>query len=299
LQAEEKTIRRSGKMKNFTKNPSQNLTQELKMSNMNSITGFLSELLNPGAYSAGGTLTFAQALMAVLIAYFGGILSSLTPCVYPMIPITVSVVGGVGPSRRAWHQVWVRGLVYVSGMAVVYSFLGVLAGLTGKVFGTLTNTPGWYLFLGSVMSLAALLMLDIVQFDPLIWWHGFKSKIGWENSTKVTHPTTEEKTELSLLGAFTLGASSGFIAAPCTTPVLTSILAYIAKTQSIGLGLALMLSFSLGLGTLLLVIAGFAGALQILPRSGKWMKTVKIVSGLVLLIFADYLIYRAGSLGGV
>lgn len=235
----------------------------------------------------------------MILAYLGGFLSSLTPCVYPMIPITVSVVGGIGSRRRAWHEVWVRGMVYVSGMATVYSFLGVLAGLTGKVFGSLTQTPGWHLFLGIVMTLAALLMMDVIQFDPLVWWETVKQRLRLNSNSTQPHPSAIQKTELSLLGAFTLGASSGFIAAPCTTPVLTSILAYIAKTQSIGLGLGLMLAFSLGLGTLLLLIAGFTGALQILPKSGKWMKAVKLASGLTLLLFADYLIYRAGTLGGL
>ena len=95
-----------------------------------------------------------------------------------------------------------------------------------------------------------------------------------------------------------LGASSGFIAAPCTTPVLTSILAFIAKTQSVGLGLALMVAFSLGLGTLLMIIAGFTGALQLMPRSGHWMKRIKTLSGIILLGFAEYLIYRGGAMGG-
>ena len=96
-----------------------------------------------------------------------------------------------------------------------------------------------------------------------------------------------------------MGASSGFIAAPCTTPVLTVILGYIARTQSIGLGLALMVAFSFGLGTLLVLIAMFTGALQVLPRSGAWLRTVKTVSGLALLAFAEYLIYRSGQLGGL
>lgn len=260
---------------------------------MDSITDSLSRLL----MAEGGSLSVSQGLFAVLIAYFGGILSSLTPCVYPMIPITVSVVGGIGSVRRAWPEVAGRGLAYVGGMAVVYSFLGVLAGLTGKVFGTLTNTSGWYIGLGIVMTLAALIMLDVIQFDPLVWWESLKRRFG--KVPRHAHPTPLERKELTLLGSFTLGASSGFIAAPCTTPVLTSILAFIAKTQSIGLGLSLMLSFSLGLGTLLLVIAFFAGAVQVLPRSGNWMKTIKILSGLLLLAFAQYLIYKAGQLGGL
>ncbi|MGZ3709570.1 MAG: cytochrome c biogenesis protein CcdA [Bdellovibrionota bacterium] len=240
-------------------------------------------------------MSLGNALGAIVLAYFGGILSSLTPCVYPMIPITVSVVGGAGPARRSWHQVWLRGGVYVAGMTVVYSFLGVLAGITGKVFGSFTNTSGWYFSLGILMTAASLVMLDVIPFDPLVWWENLKRRFRGKHAPARAHHPHEEMT---LLGAFVLGASSGFIAAPCTTPVLTSILAYIAKTQSVGLGLALMFSFSVGLGTLLLVIAAFAGALQVLPRSGAWMKTVKTASGLILLGFAEYLIYRAGHIGG-
>lgn len=259
---------------------------------MHSITDFLSQMLS----AQGGMLTPLQILGAIVIAYFGGILSSLTPCVYPMIPITIGVMGGLGPTRRSWREVWTRGAAYVAGMAVIYSFLGVAAGLTGKVFGSFTNTSGWYLGLGIVITLAALIMLDVIPFDPLAWWESFKRKVLHRRAQHT--PTAFEKKEMTLAGAFALGASSGFIAAPCTTPVLTSILAYIAKTQSVGLGLSLMLAFSLGLGTLLLVIASFAGVLQMLPRSGQWMKAIKLVSGLILLIFADYLIFRSGSLGG-
>jgi thiol:disulfide interchange protein DsbD len=183
-------------------------------------------------------------------------------------------------------------------MAIIYAFLGVLAGLTGKVFGTLTNTPGWYIGLGAIISLAALTMLDVISFDPQMMWEGFKRKLGLTSKVPA-HSHSSHGQPMSLMGAFGLGASSGFIAAPCTTPVLTTILAYIAKTQSIGLGLVLMLAFSAGLGTILLVVAAFAGALQSLPRSGQWMNTIKKASGLILLIFGEYLIYRAGALGGL
>jgi thiol:disulfide interchange protein DsbD len=243
-------------------------------------------------------MSIGQLLAALGTAYAGGILASLTPCVYPMIPITVSVVGGMGHMKpgesHRLREVWIRGIAYVAGMTVVYSFLGVLAGLTGKVFGSFTNTPQWYLGLGFVMTLAALMMLDVIPFDPQAWIEQIKRNLGMKHKIHAHH----EK-EVTLLGAFGLGASSGLVAAPCTTPVLTSILAYIAKTQSIGLGLGLMFFFSLGLGTLLLVIAGFAGAMAVLPRSGQWMKTIKTLSGLLLLAFAQYLIYRAGALGGI
>lgn len=263
---------------------------------MDSITHFLSNTL-----SLKQTMSLWDVFLAIGVAYMGGILSSLTPCIYPMIPITVSVMGGTGPARKSWHEVSLKGLAYVGGMAVVYSFLGVLAGLTGRLFGSFTNQSSWYIALGILMSIAALIMLDVFSFDPMLWWNRLKRTFAGRRRRTLPHPHAAGgivKKEMTLFGAFFLGASSGLIAAPCTTPVLTSILAYIAKTQSVGLGFTLMLSFSLGLGTLLLLIAGFTGAVQLLPRSGYWMKIVKTTSGLILLAFAEYLIYRAGSLGG-
>jgi cytochrome c-type biogenesis protein len=257
---------------------------------MDSISDFLKSLLT--AQDGMGAL---QVLTSLGVAYLGGVLSSLTPCVYPMIPITVSVVGGMGHSKRSWSEVLLRGSAYVAGMTVIYSFLGVLAGITGKVFGSFTNTSGWYLGLGIVMTFAALVMLEVIHFDPLVWWGSLKRKLGFKASKTVAAPVQE----MTFFGAFALGASSGFIAAPCTTPVLTAILTYIAETKSVGLGMGLMVAFSIGLGTLLLVIALFAGAIQVLPRSGNWMNTVKLSSGILLLAFAGYLIYRAGALGGI
>lgn len=259
------------------------------------------ETLNQILQSAGADgqngLTFAQGIGAFFLAYLGGILASLTPCVYPMIPITVGVVGGMGPDRRSWREIWVRAAAYVSGMAMVYSFLGVLAGITGRVFGSFTNTPGWYMGLGVVFAFSALVMLDVIPFDPMQWWSQLRHKLKLHRRSRTT-PPSEKRKELTLLGAFGLGASSGFIAAPCTTPVLTSILGFVAQTQSVGQGLLLMIGFSLGLGTILLLIAGFAGAVKLMPRSGAWMIQIKKFSGLILLAFSGYLIYRSGQLGG-
>jgi thiol:disulfide interchange protein DsbD len=120
---------------------------------MNSLSEQLGSLLSAGASASAG-----QILLALAVAYLGGILASLTPCVYPMIPITVSVVGGIGhldPHRKHnLRGVWLRGAAYVAGMTVIYSLLGVLAGVSGRVFGSFTNTPGWYFALGLIMTLA-------------------------------------------------------------------------------------------------------------------------------------------------
>lgn len=248
----------------------------------------LQNLLKSGSVSG--------ALLAVLLAFVGGILSSLTPCIYPMIPITVGVVGGVrGKHEHARagkfdKNILFRGLAYVSGMAIIYAFLGVLAGITGKVFGTFTNTSTWYLILGGIMTFAALMMLDVLPFDPQAWLERIKHTLGFKKIPKID---TEKET--TLLGAFLLGASSGFIAAPCTTPVLTAILGFIAQTQSVVFGLVLMLSFSFGLGSILMLIAAFAGSLQKLPKAGAWMSKIKIFSGILILVFAEYLLFKAGK----
>ncbi len=238
--------------------------------------------------------SFGAALLAVALAYAGGILSSLTPCIYPMIPITIGVVGGIQThhEERNKRGILMRGLAYVLGMAIIYAFLGVLAGITGQVFGSFTNTSKWYFFLGIVMTLASLMMMDVLPFDPQAFIDRAKRALGMGG--KPGQQDVEQ--EATLLGAFILGASSGFIAAPCTTPVLTAILAYIAQTQSVILGLSLMLSFAFGLGTILVGIAAFAGTLQKkLPRAGHWMTKVKIFSGVLILAFAEYLFFKAGK----
>lgn len=267
---------------------------------MDTLSSFLSDSFLPsGSLSLdGSSITLWQTLIAIGIAYLGGILASLTPCVYPMIPITLGVVGGIGPSKKSGMETFLAGISYLTGMTVVYSFLGVIAGLSGHVFGSFTNGTGWFLALGAILTLSSLIMLDIIPFDPLTWWETAKHTLRHRRGPQA-HPTPKAREELSLLGAFFLGASSGLIAAPCTTPVLTSILAYIAKTQSVILGFFLMFAFSLGMGTILLLITVFAGAIRILPRSGQWMKTVKTLSGILLLAFAEYLIFRAGRFGGL
>jgi cytochrome c-type biogenesis protein len=252
---------------------------------LGSLENLLSSSLNSGSIGGG--------LFALGLAYIGGVLSSLTPCIYPMIPITVGVVGGLQTKneKRNTKAVLTRGLAYVLGMAIIYAFLGVLAGITGQVFGTFTNTSGWYLTLGIIMTLAALNMIDVIPFDPQAWLDRIKRSFGVKPKPHASHDK-----EATLVGAFVLGASSGFIAAPCTTPVLTAILGYIAQSKSVVFGLGLMMFFAFGLGTILILIAAFAGSLEKLPRAGAWMNKIKVFSGILILAFAEYLIFKAGKI---
>jgi len=251
---------------------------------MDQLASSLENLLKAGSLSG--------ALLALGLAYVGGVLSSLTPCIYPMIPITIGVVGGIQTHSEGRNKrgILTRGIAYVFGMALIYAFLGVAAGITGQVFGSFTNTSGWYLGLAIIMTASSLMMMDVLPFDPQAWLDRIKRAMGLSKSS---HANTEQ--EATIIGAFALGASSGFIAAPCTTPVLTAILGFIAQTQSVIFGLGLMIFFALGLGTILLAIAAFAGSLQKLPKAGMWMNKIKIGSGILILLFAEYLIYKAGK----
>jgi cytochrome c-type biogenesis protein len=250
----------------------------------------LSQGLQGWLDQAADAASLSSILLSILLAYVGGVLSSLTPCIYPMIPITLSVVGGAEVhGKRAKKAVFLRGLAYVAGMAVVYSILGAIAGSSGRIFGSTTNTPAWYIGLGAIMSFAALMMMDVIRWDPQATINSLQRRLGFHQK-----PSTVRQ-ETSMLGAFTLGLSSGFIAAPCTTPVLTAILTFIAQTKSVAFGWVLMLSFSLGLGTILLALALAAGLVKSMPKAGQWMNGIKLASGALLLAFAHYLFFKAGS----
>lgn len=239
------------------------------------------------ALESGGLVSFA---LAVVLAYFGGILSSFTPCIYPMIPITMGFIGGA--AQRSWKSGWLLSSFYVLGMACVYAVLGVLASLTGRIFGTMTNSVGWYLTLGVIMVLCALWMFDVIKFDPNVWLEKARRKKPHHGGHGHGVPADES----SIFSAFVLGASSGFIAAPCTTPVLTTILGFIATQRSVGLGTVLMFSFAMGLGTILVAVGTFTGMLKALPRSGKWLVFMKNLSGALILGLGLYYVFKAGGL---
>lgn len=246
-------------------------------------------LLENTANSPGTSLL--QLTLGLVLAYLGGVISSFTPCIYPMIPITVGFIGG--HSEKNWKTGLTLSIFYVLGMAFVYSWLGVFAALSGRIFGTLTNTQGWYIFLGVVLTLSSLWMLDVLKFDPNVMVEKLRRKFIGGRAGRVT---LKEKEENSWLSAFTLGASSGFLAAPCTTPVLTVILTFIATNHSIVRGTLLMFAFALGLGTILVIVGTFAGALKLMPRSGKWLSLIKTASALLILFMGQYYIFRAGGI---
>ena len=219
--------------------------------------------------------------------FLGGVLTSLTPCVYPMIPITAAIVGGqtagelAGTERAPRFRPVLLTLAYVVGLAVVYSALGVFAGLTGTLFGSVSTNPWLYFAMANVLVLAALSMVDVIPFRL---------------PQGITARASTLGTAGRFSGAFLMGAMSGLVAAPCSAPVMAAVLTWVATTHSAALGFVYLLTFSLGMCALLVVVGLSSGALSRLPRAGSWMLVVKRVFALVMLGAAEYYLVKMGEL---
>jgi thiol:disulfide interchange protein DsbD len=162
-------------------------------------------------------------------------------------------------------------------MAVVYALLGMIAALTGSMFGAISTSP-WALF--AVANLLLLLALNILEVFPFPSWC----------SNRIPKPAAG-----GVVGAFLVGAGSGLAASPCTSPVLLGLLTYVATKQSVVYGAALLFSFSLGMGMPLLLVGTFAGLIVALPKPGRWMVSLKKLLGLLMLGLAEYYLIKAGQ----
>jgi thiol:disulfide interchange protein DsbD len=205
-----------------------------------------------------GALAQGQLIWPLLLALIAGFLSSLSPCVYPLIPITLSIMG----ARRYeshWHGFLVAAS-YVLGMSVVYTLLGAVGAYLGIIAGSLMQSSMVLIFFAVLFFIMALLTMGAITFKLPSKLLQRVSTIGGKG----------------FKGAFLMGLVAGIIAAPCTGPVLGAILALIARDQNLAVGIALMACFSLGLGLPFLVLGTFSNAISRLPKSGAWMNSVKL-----------------------
>ena len=222
-------------------------------------------------------------VLAVGLLFLAGVLTSLTPCIYPMIPITAAIVGGqsVGETKPRRSRVILLTLAYVAGLAIVYATLGVVAGITGTIFGTVSTNPWLYFLMANILMVAALAMLDVIPVR-------LPASLVQRASTAGTAGRAS--------GAFVMGAVSGLVAAPCGAPVMAAVLTWVTTTQRAALGFLYLLSFSLGMCALLVFVGLFSGTLTRLPRAGAWMIWVKRAFGLIMIGVAEYYLVKMGQL---
>jgi thiol:disulfide interchange protein DsbD len=221
-----------------------------------------------GQNEVGATLTrgpkdaysedaFGQALkigglQVFLFVFVSGFLTSLTPCVYPMIPITISIIGArSAQSQRS--RAFLLSLSYVLGIAFTYSLLGLFAAFSGALFGSALSNPWVVGFVGLVFVAMALSMFGLFELQvPAV----IRDKFG------------NRSTGSGFGGAFLAGLFSGIVASPCIGPVLVSILTYVAQTKNALFGFSLLFTFALGMGLLFLAIGTFSGLTSKIPKSG-------------------------------
>lgn len=237
-------------------------------------------VLKPEKKPASGgfqkTIESRGIFAALILVFLAGVGLSFTPCVYPMIPITVAVIGGQAAgdqtTARKPATAFFLSLIYVLGISIVYSTLGVIAASTGALFGNALQSP-WVIgfviavFVALAMSMFGVYYLRVPSF--------ISDRLG-------------TKTRKGFIGVFVMGLVSGVVASPCIGPALASLLVYIASTGNKFLGFWMLFVFAWGLGVLLIVLGTFSGAIKSLPKSGSWMETVERIFGLLLIGAALY-----------
>ena len=235
--------------------------------------------MSPIAQSTLETTLRHEPLAALPVLFAAGLATSLTPCVYPMIPITAGILGGAGATGISRRRTAVLTGAYAGGLALVYALLGLLAGLTGSLFGTVASSPWAYFVTGNLLLVFGLALLDVFSVNAP------QRLASWAGRLGASSPGA----------AFTMGAASGLVAAPCGAPAFAAVLTFVAGTGSAVLGFVYLFVFSLGLTALLVGVGLSSGLLAALPASGRWMQWVKRAGGGLLLLMAEYYFVRMGS----
>ena len=215
-----------------------------------------------------GNLFVPFTFLGLGVSFFAGVLASLSPCILPMIPITLGIVGAVSATTK------LRGFLisfsFVLGLSVVYTLLGIVSSLFGVLLGRFFVNPITYIILAAIFFLFSAISLGLIRINlPFLSGHTYKVKG-------------------SLVSVFILGMLSAFALIPCNLPVLGSILSLISIKQNIIWGAIALFLFSLGQGVLLIVLGTFTGLIQKLPRQGLWLIIIKKSLSVILALVGVY-----------
>ncbi|GJQ61563.1 MAG: hypothetical protein SCALA702_06160 [Melioribacteraceae bacterium] len=221
--------------------------------------------------SLGKTLEESGLFISLILIFLGGLALNLTPCVYPLIPITIGYFGGQSEGNTG--KLFMLGLFYVLGMALTYSVVGVVTSLSGAVFGSLMQNPIVIIVIAAVLVALAFSMFGMYEFKMPDSW---VTKAGGAKS--------------GVLGAFFMGLTMGIVAAPCIGPFVLGLVTAVAAKGDPVYGFFMFFTLAVGLGTPYLFLAIFSGKLKALPRAGFWMEAVKHIFGFILIGMAIYFI---------
>jgi thioredoxin:protein disulfide reductase len=207
--------------------------------------------------------------LTFILVFLGGLALNLTPCIYPLIPITISYFGGQSQGKKG--SVVAHAVLYVVGMAMTYSILGVIAAFTGSLFGAALQYPPVLIGIALVMVLLALSMFNVYELRVPVFLNKFAGG-----------------SQKGFFGTFFMGLTCGIIAAPCIGPFVLGLLTYVGDRGNVLLGFSLFFVLALGLGVPFLFLGIFSGSLKRIPRSGAWMVWVRTIFGFILIAMAIY-----------
>ena len=219
----------------------------------------------------GLSTTLAQRgwLITFALVFLGGLALNLTPCVYPLIPITVSYFGGQAEEKKG--SVVSHAGIYVLGMAITYSILGVIAALTGSLFGAALQNPVVLIFIALVLVILSLSMFDLYEIQVPAFLSNFAGGA-----------------RKGYFGTFFMGLTVGIVAAPCIGPFVLALLTFVGERGDVFLGFWLFFVLALGLGIPFLFLGIFSSSINKIPRSGAWMIWVRKIFGFILIAVAIY-----------
>lgn len=210
------------------------------------------------------------AFFTIVLVFLAGVLVSLTPCVWPVIPVVLLIIGI--KAREKWWKNLPLSISLVLGILLVNSVMGIGAAFLGKNLGFLFQNKFFVIFLIAFFIAMSLSMFGLFNFALFGRFRGFLEKFGGKGFG----------------GAFLAGAGVGFISSPCASPVLAGLLSYVALQQSYFMGLGLMMVFGLGMGLLFIIMGTFFGIMSGRLKGGKWMQRVKQILGVLLLLPAIF-----------
>lgn len=222
-----------------------------------------------GSGDFGAMIAEKGLALTFLIIFLGGLALNLTPCIYPLIPITVSYFGGQAGGKTS--RVFFLALLYVLGMSITYSVLGTIAAMTGGLFGSALQNPVVVLFLVAVLVALALSMFGL-----------------WEIRMPMFLARRTGTARQGYAGAVVMGLTMGIVAAPCIGPLVLGLLTYVGETGKPLLGFLMFFTLAWGMGIPFLVLATLSGSVTRLPRSGNWMIWVRKIFGFILFAMALY-----------
>ena len=219
--------------------------------------------------SIASTLENSGLFLSLIFVFLAGLALNLTPCVYPLIPITIGYFGGQSEGKTS--RLVMLGLLYMLGMALTYSVVGVVTALSGAVFGSLLQNPIVIIIIALLFVALALSQFGVYEFKLPDSW---VMKAGGAKG--------------GAFGAFFMGLTMGIVAAPCIGPFVLGLVTYVAAKADPLYGFLMFFVLALGLGFPYLLLAIFSGKIKSLPRAGLWMEGVKHIFGFLLIGMAFY-----------